>query len=115
MAVSQAKENILKKIRQALAHPVPLPFPHGEGTQSVFTASGDDTAIAFAQEFTRLQGKFSFCASITELQNQLYELVKERQWKKIYSAETEINHLLKDIFQPYPNLSTCDVSITSCE
>jgi hypothetical protein len=35
MAVSPAKENILKKIRQALSNPVPLPFPHSEGAQTV--------------------------------------------------------------------------------
>ena len=36
MAVSPAKENILKRIRQALSNPVPLPFPQSEGTNSVF-------------------------------------------------------------------------------
>ena len=36
MKVSPAKENILKKIRQALSHSTPLPFPQSEGNSSVF-------------------------------------------------------------------------------
>jgi L-lactate dehydrogenase complex protein LldG len=36
MKGSSAKENILKKIRQALANPVPVPFPQSEGNSSVF-------------------------------------------------------------------------------
>ena len=35
MSVSPAKENILKKIRQALSNPVPVPFPQSEGNSSV--------------------------------------------------------------------------------
>jgi L-lactate dehydrogenase complex protein LldG len=61
MAVSPAKENILKKIRQALSNPVPLPFPHSEGAQTVFKTSKEDAAILFAEEFTKLQGRFAFC------------------------------------------------------
>ena len=36
MKVSSSKEKILKKIREALSNPVPLPFPKSEGTNSVF-------------------------------------------------------------------------------
>ncbi len=32
MKVSSSKEKILKKIREALSNPVPLPFPKSEGT-----------------------------------------------------------------------------------
>ncbi len=59
--VSASKENILKKIRKALSNPVPLPFAAAEGNQSVFKTSGEDDAIVFAEEFTKLQGRFSFC------------------------------------------------------
>ena len=36
MKVSTAKENILKKIRKALSHSTPIPFPQSEGHNSVF-------------------------------------------------------------------------------
>jgi len=34
MKVSASKENILKKIRQALSQSTPIPFPNSEGNQS---------------------------------------------------------------------------------
>ena len=71
MAVSPARENILKKIRQALSNPVPLPFPHSEGTQPVFKPAQEDLAVQFAEEFTRLQGRFAFCTDVHDLKLQL--------------------------------------------
>jgi L-lactate dehydrogenase complex protein LldG len=60
--VSPAKENILKKIRQALSNPVPLPFAASEGSSSPYAPAADDLEVVFAQQFTGLQGKFA-CSS----------------------------------------------------
>ena len=113
MAVTPAKENILKKIRQALSNPVPLPFPHSEGAQSVFTAANDDTAIIFAQEFTKLQGKFAFCSDEADLKKQLQDLLVERNWTKIYFKEDKIKPLFSNA--SFHDLATCDISVTGCE
>ena len=67
MNVSPAKENILKKIRQALSNPAPLPFPQSEGNNSIFPSAPDDLEVVFAEEFVNLQGKFAFCLNHTEL------------------------------------------------
>ena len=83
-AVSAAKEAILKRIRQALSNPVPLPFPDSEGIQSVYQPQQEDDAIVFAEEFTKLQGKFAFCVDETDLQQQFAALVHEKGWKNIY-------------------------------
>lgn len=109
-----AKENILRKIRQALSKPVPLPFPGSEGTKSVFPDSEDDDAIVFAEEFTRLQGKFAFCADDRDLKKQLQQLIAERKWSKIYFTEDMVGSILKGL-NAYHDLATCDVSITGCE
>ena len=66
-----AKENILKRIREALSNPVPLPFPNSEGNSDVFVNVNEDHLVLFAKEFTKLQGKFSFCANEADLQKQL--------------------------------------------
>jgi L-lactate dehydrogenase complex protein LldG len=50
-----AKNNILKKIRMALAHPTPLPFPKSEGPESVFQPQQQDLVVEFAEQFTALQ------------------------------------------------------------
>lgn len=113
MAIA-AKENILKRIRQALSNPVPLPFPHSEGTQSVFAPAGDDLAVLFAQEFTRLQGRFAFCNNETDLKQQLQQLALEKNWTKIYYRENRMAGLLNQQ-KSYPDLASCDVSLTGCE
>ncbi len=116
MATTAAKENILKKIRQALSNPVPLPFPQSEGTQSVFKNSTEDDAIVFAEAFTKLQGKFSFCFDEAELLSQLQILIRERNWTNIYCREEKFLPLLNALqVKPYSDLATCDVSITGCE
>ncbi len=113
MAVTPAKENILKKIRQALSNPVPLPFPHSEGAQSVFLNAGEDNSVIFAEEFTKLQGKFAFCTDAADLQAQLHQLLAERKWKNIFFKEDSIAALFKQA--SFQELAGCDVSITGCE
>ena len=115
-AVSSAKEAILKKIRQALSNPVPLPFPQSEGVQTVYKAARDDDAIIFAEEFTKLQGKFAFCENQTDLQAQLSLLIQQQGFTKIHCIETSLLPLLHNLsIEPYNDLPGCDVSITTCE
>ena len=111
MAVSPAKENILKRIRQALSNPVPLPFPQSEGTNSVFLPATDDLEIIFAQEFTNMQGKFAFCINEQDMLNQLQHLIKEKEWTKIFCNTNKWNNSFSNTI----NLPGCDASITDCE
>jgi len=111
MSVSPAKENILKKIRQAFSNPVPLPFAHSEGTNSVYQPAIDELEIIFAQEFTKLQGRFAFCINEKDLQKQLKQLIAEKQWVKIYCKEDRWNEKFSNTI----NLENCDAAITGCE
>jgi L-lactate dehydrogenase complex protein LldG len=111
MSVSPAKENILKKIRQALSNPVPLPFSQSEGTNSVYQPAADELEVIFAQEFTKLQGKFAFCFDEKDLQKQLSQLISEKQWVKIYCKEDKWNEQFSNTI----NLESCDAAITGCE
>jgi len=111
MATSPAKENILKKIRQALSHPVPLPFPQSEGTNSVFNPATDDLEVMFAQEFTHLLGKFAFCTDEKDMQQQLQQLIEQKKWTKIYCSEDKWNATFSNTI----DLPGCDASITGCE
>jgi L-lactate dehydrogenase complex protein LldG len=112
-AVSPAKEAILKKIRQALSNPVPLPFPDSEGVQSIFPPQQEDDAIVFAEEFTKLQGKFAFCVDEKDLQEQFMQLVQQQGWKNIYCRDEKLLKLFG--LQPGEDLAGCDVSVTGCE
>jgi L-lactate dehydrogenase complex protein LldG len=118
MKVSPSKESILKKIRKALSHSTPLPFPQSEGNQSVFPPLPQNAAIEFAEQFTKLQGRFMYCANMQELTEQLSGLVANRQWTLLYCCEENLKQLLRN--SGYSNFSDtslkdCDCSITSCE
>lgn len=118
MKVSSSKENILKKIRQALSNPVPVPFPKSEGNNSVFRPQDEDLEIQFATEFTRLLGKFAFCVNETDLSNQLQQLIAEKKWENIYCNEEKLFPIISHT-APYEvdkaTLANCDASITTCE
>ena len=111
MGVTPAKENILKRIRQALSNPAPLPFPQSEGNNSIFHPAPDDLEVVFAEEFVQLQGKFAFCTDEKDMVQQIQKLVAEKQWTKIYCNENKWNEALSNTI----NLAGCDASVTGCE
>ena len=111
MATSTAKENILKRIKQALVNPVPLPFPQIENLSSVYQKPSDDLEVIFAEEFSKLHGKFVFCINENDLQNQLHQLISANSWNKIYCNEDKWNTQFSNTI----NLESCDAAITGCE
>ncbi|HEY4109866.1 LutC/YkgG family protein [Puia sp.] len=118
MKVSSAKENILKKIRQALSESTPIPFPQSEGYASVFHPSRQDLEIEFAEQFTKLQGKFIFCVDHAELVAQLNVLIATLGLKKLYCREEKLREVLKEqAFDGFSNaeLGECDAAVTTCE
>ena len=111
--VSKSKDAILKKIRQALSKSVPLPFPGSETSEELFHANIEDDAIVFAEEFTKLQGKFAFCTDEKDLQQQFLLLVQQKGWKNIYCRDEKFLQLFG--LPPGDDLAGCDVSVTGCE
>lgn len=117
MKVSSSKERILKKIREALSNPAPLPFPNSEGSHSVFQPPPKELEVLFAEEFTKLLGKFAFCVNEKDAKNQLQKLIVQKKWKNIYCAENQLKGLFTDKDSTGWNqvsLSDCDASVTSC-
>lgn len=118
MNVSASKENILKKIRKALTQSTPLPFPQSEGNSSVYHPSQQELEVEFAEQFTKLTGKFIFCLSWQELALQLGMVAAHNNWQHIYCQETELAQTLAASGfapQPYDSLESCDAAITTCE
>jgi len=118
MSISSAKEVILKKIRKALSESTPLPFPQSEGTQSLYHPSQQELEIQFAEEFSKLQGKFVFCLDLTELCTQLNALIEAKNWAHIFCQETALKQALtKGAFTGFSDtgLANCDAAITTCE
>lgn len=117
MNVSPSKENILKKIRKALSHSTPLPFPQSEGNQAIFQPLAQEIEVEFAEQFTKLQGKFIFCINEQELAFQLSSLVKKMDWQKVYCVDEKYSTQLSSVSERITteNLAGCDVAITGCE
>jgi L-lactate dehydrogenase complex protein LldG len=118
MQISSAKENILKRIRQALVDPTPVPFPQSEGNSSVYSQSTQENEIEFAENFGQIQGRFLYCSNLDEMVLQLQQLVSQQGWVQVFCREKE---LLPIIEQPLKgllisdDLPQADVSITGCE
>jgi L-lactate dehydrogenase complex protein LldG len=113
---TSSRQNILKKIKQALNTSVPVPFNQVE--EKGYFVKQNDLELEFAENFSALQGRFSFCNDEKELAKQLQTLFTARQWNKIFLNEP----WLSQTFAHYnlqinrePDLAVCDVSITSCE
>jgi len=118
MNISPAKENILKKIRQALTESTPLPFPQAEGNSPVFPASQQPLEYEFAEHFNSLLGRFVFCANQVEVAQQLNSLATQRKWTKIICHESRLKAMLqKNAFNSFSDspLADCDAAVTGCE
>lgn len=118
MNISPSKENILKRIRQALATETPVPFPQREGVEPVVPPLKQDIEVEFAERFTALDGKFIYCINRQELAFQLGSLIRKMDWEKVYCVEESLlpglEPLLGDRLYT-EDLGHADVSITRCE
>jgi L-lactate dehydrogenase complex protein LldG len=113
-----ARNKILKKIKQALESPVPVPFPDQLADTPIFIPTEQELAIGFAEKFTELTGKFIYCSDDGELAQKLAGLIRAKKWEKIYSKETGwLDDMSEYQFDPVTTdeLESCDAAITLCE
>lgn len=118
MNISPAKENILKRIREALTHTTPMPFPQSEKNQAVFPTAQQENEIEFAEQFTQLQGKFIYCINRQELAFQFGSLAKKQDWAHVFCADEKLIQLLGEPLTERltkTDLAGCTVSVTGCE
>lgn len=118
MEASTGKEGILKNIRKALTQSVDQPFPGIEKINFAFENTGDDLTVLFAERFSSLLGKFSFCVNEEDLVNQIRQLALDRGWTEVHCADENIKRALLSFGFPAfseKRLADVDVSITKCE
>lgn len=116
--IKSSKDSVLKKIREALSQPTPIPFPKSEGQSLVYQPLHQELEVEFAERFTALQGKFAFCLSKREFSGQFNGLIGKTGWKKIYCQEPDLAVMLGESLNVSNNpndLAGCDVSVTGCE
>ncbi len=88
-----------------------MPFPQSEVATPVYAPPQEELDVIFAEAFIQLQGKFAFCLDEKDMQQQLLQLITEKQWSKIYCNDDRWNNTFSNTI----NLTTCDASITGCE
>lgn len=120
---SQAKEQILGKIRKALsAHSTSMPFPEVEkwDAKQAFEFSTLSPDEQFAEHFIALGGKYVYCQNEQELLENIESLNESRAWSKLFCANErllKIAHNNKlDFVLPSDNADeSADACITDCE
>lgn len=118
MKDTTSKEKMLKKIRKALLEKRDNPYPNLEDTP-LYEDYNDHIDLLFAEQLTAVAGNFVFCENDIQLIESLLRLAEEKNWRKIYCWETEIQSLLSKYEFPHYTTDTdflnADVGITTCE
>jgi L-lactate dehydrogenase complex protein LldG len=119
MQLPNSKEKVLQKIREALVKPSDKPFGDETIVDNYFQPSTKELEIEFAENFIQLQGKFVYCSSFSNMQEQLLQLLALKNYTKIVCKELHLQQqFIANGFNGINNnnkVDDCDVAITSCE
>lgn len=118
MKDTTSKEKMLKKIRKALLDKRDNPYPNLEDTP-LYEPFNDHIDLLFAEQLTAVAGNFVFCEDEIQLIENLIHLAEEKNWRKIYCWEPEVQTILKNYEFPHYSTDTdflgAEVGITGCE
>lgn len=119
MDETTSREKVLKKVRNALISKNENPYSSIDIDSSVYKKIEDTPDITFAQEFTKVSGKFVYCENESELKDNLATLINENKWNNVFCREPEIRKVLKEAGIPFKSdeddFLTMDAGITYCE
>lgn len=112
------REKILKKIRKALIHKSAV-HTNVDFDTDIFKKPEDSLEVIFAQQLTKLNGKFIYCANEKELSDNLLSLIKEQKWNSVFAFEDSVKEVLKKSNISYSdnekNIAQVNVGISLCE
>lgn len=91
---STTKEKILKKVRKALIQKS-VSGTNLDFDSDIFQKAEEPIEIIFAQQFTKLNGKFIYCENEKELCSTLSLLMEENKWGAIFCFEKKAKDILK--------------------
>ena len=100
---ANAKERMLKSVRDALIERAPSPFRELDFETSVYHDFKNGLDIEFAENFIRNGGKFVYCESIQDTVDSLRFFTQQENWDKIYCAEETLQRLLMHAGLPFTN------------
>jgi L-lactate dehydrogenase complex protein LldG len=123
MQGSQAKEQILSRIRKALQQDtLPVPFPEAENwnPENAFIREDLHEDELFARHFTSLGGKYIYCQNELELLENISYLYEGREWTKLFCSDEALlktchNNKLSFVQAADNTDESADACITACE
>jgi L-lactate dehydrogenase complex protein LldG len=119
MEETTTREKIYKSIRNALIEKTDNPFPDIDFESSVFVELKESEDLSFAQEFTRIGGKFAYCEDADDMAEKLKFIIHENKNKNIFCFDQNLRPLLEEheiAFNDEPKeLLNASIGITYCE
>lgn len=119
MEESTTREKIFKRIRNALIEKAEPPFTSLDFDSPVFKSISETPDLIFAQEFTKIGGKFAYCENEDDMAEKLKFIINENKMEQVYCFEKTLKPVLEqnDISftdRPEP-LHDHSIGITFCE
>ena len=115
---TNTKEKILKKIRKALIEKS-VNGTNVDFDSDIYQKSEDPLEITFAQQLTKLNGKFIYCEDERELSENLSSLINENKWEHVFCFENKVKDIVKKSGIPFSenekDIPHVNVGISFCE
>ncbi len=112
------KEKILKKVRKALIEKS-VKGINVDFDSDIYQKPEEPLEIIFAQQFTKLNGKFIYCQDEKELAENLSSLIAENQWERVFCFEKSAKEILKKtkigFSENEKDIKHANVGISLCE
>ena len=119
MDETTTREKIFKSIRNGLIDKIPVPFPNVDFESSVYQPLRESLDVSFAQEFTKVAGKFIYCEDEADMVEKLKFLIEQNKLEEVFCIEDKLKTLLNDhgiiINTATLDLGKAKVGITNCE
>jgi len=119
MEETTVREKIFKQLRLALLEKTDNPFKDTEMDSAIYAPFKESAELTFAQEFTKIGGKFAYCEDRSDLAEKLKYITQENNNKRIYLFEATLKPLLEeyeiDFTDDPKNLTNPALAITYCE
>jgi L-lactate dehydrogenase complex protein LldG len=119
MNTINAKERMLKSVRDALIERAPSTFLELDLETPVYHDFKNGLDIEFAENFIRNGGKFVYCENIEEAVDSIRFFTQQENWDKIYCAEETLQRILTHAGLPFtdnPNeLIVRKIGMTTCD
>lgn len=113
------RESVYKHIRNALIDKVENPFAGMDIDSPVFPPLKETNDVTFAQEFTRVAGKFVYCENNEDFAEKLKYIILENKLQNVFCFEEKLKPLLEEYEIPFnPNVKTITeigTGISFCE